>query len=259
MILRRLGNKQQVADKILPYFPPHKIYVEPFFGAGGMFFSKGKAKYNIVNDIDSDVFNLFTVLIDRREDLLEAFKLMPIHEDLLKYWKKKKEKDPIKKALRFLLLSNFTLMGKQSTIRSDPNNSKEILLKDLLTVNDKLFNLQFFNKDFRKFLKVLCLDQEKRQLVKDTFIYADGPYLDTINTYEMLSPWKEKDSADLFEALQATECKFAMSEFDHPFIIDQATKRGLNIIFIGERTNLKNKRVEILITNYHSPQYSIDF
>jgi DNA adenine methylase len=64
MILRRLGNKQAIAQDIIKYFPEHKIYVEPFFGAGGMFFNKPKVKYNIVNDLDSEVFNLFQVVID---------------------------------------------------------------------------------------------------------------------------------------------------------------------------------------------------
>ena len=54
MILRRLGNKQAIAQDIIKYFPEHKAYIEPFFGAGGMFFNKPKAKYNIVNDIDSE-------------------------------------------------------------------------------------------------------------------------------------------------------------------------------------------------------------
>ena len=44
-ILRRLGNKKKLMDKLLPLFPPHKIYIEPFFGAGGVFFNKPKAKY----------------------------------------------------------------------------------------------------------------------------------------------------------------------------------------------------------------------
>ena len=35
-----------------------KIYIEPFFGAGGMFFNKRKAKYNVLNDLDSEIFNL---------------------------------------------------------------------------------------------------------------------------------------------------------------------------------------------------------
>ena len=107
MILRRLGNKQAIAKKFLPYFPEHKIYIEPFFGAGGMFFNKPKAKYNIVNDLDSDVFNLFMVVMNQKNELEKAFYQMPIHSDLLNYWKKNEETDPIKKALRFLFLSNL--------------------------------------------------------------------------------------------------------------------------------------------------------
>lgn len=41
-----------------------------------------------------------------------------------------------------------------------------------------------------------------------------------------------------------------MSEFDNEFIMQQAKERKLNIIYIGERQNLKNRRTEILITNY---------
>jgi DNA adenine methylase len=43
---------------------------------------------------------------------------------------------------------------------------------------------------------------------------------------------------------------FAMSEFDNDFILNQAKERGLNVITIGERNNIKNRRTEILITNY---------
>ena len=48
-----------------------------------------------------------------------------------------------------------------------------------------------------------------------------------------------------------------MSEFDHPFILEQAKQRDLNIIYIGERRNLKNKRTEILVTNYKNKQISL--
>ena len=114
MILRRLGNKSKIAHEIQKYFPAHEIYIEPFFGAGGMFFNKPKAKYNIINDLDSDVFNLFQVVMNQKEELEKAFYLMPIHSDLLNYWKVNKETEPIKKALRFLFISNFTLLGTGS-------------------------------------------------------------------------------------------------------------------------------------------------
>ena len=59
-------------------FPEHKVYVEPFFGAGGMFFNKRKAKYNIVNDYDNDVFNLFNVVMHKKDEFIEAFIKMAV-------------------------------------------------------------------------------------------------------------------------------------------------------------------------------------
>ena len=52
MILNRLGNKKRLAVDLIPYFPKHNTFIEPFFGAGGMFFYKQKAKYNFVNDLE---------------------------------------------------------------------------------------------------------------------------------------------------------------------------------------------------------------
>jgi len=255
MILRRLGNKKKIAKKIQAYFPPHKIYIEPFFGAGGMFFNKPKAKYNIVNDLDSDVFNLFQVVMNQKEELEKAFFMMPIHSDLLEYWKKNLETDPIKKALRFLFLSNFCLMGTMSSIRTNvlENPKKEILSK----LNDtfiKINNVKFLNKDFKMFLNCLAFRPNSNE-IKDSFIYCDPPYIGTTDNYS--HSFKESDSIDLFDALEATKCRFAYSEFNNGFILDQAKQRGLNIIEIGERQNLKNRRTEILITNYENRQMSL--
>ena len=73
MILRRIGNKSKLAKEIQKHFPKHDIYIEPFFGAGGMFFNKPKAKYNFLNDIDADVFNLFQVVSLRKQELEDLF------------------------------------------------------------------------------------------------------------------------------------------------------------------------------------------
>ena len=48
--------------------------------------------------------------MNQKEELEKAFYMMPIHSDLLEYWKKNQETEPIKKALRFLFLSNWTLL-----------------------------------------------------------------------------------------------------------------------------------------------------
>ena len=243
MILRRLGNKAKIAKEIQSYFPPHTIYIEPFFGAGGMFFNKPKAKYNIVNDLDSDVFNLFMVVIDRKKELEQAFYQMPIHSDLLNYWKKNQETDPIKKALRFLFLSNFTFMGSGEIIKTGTENPKSIFLDRVEATFKMIFDVQFLNCDFRRFFIEARINDSQ-----NTFIYCDPPYLSTSDNYS--DSFTETDSIALFDTLHATGCKYAMSEFDNPFILEQARQRNLNVIAIGERQNLKNRRTEILVTNY---------
>ena len=251
MILRRLGNKQTIASEIQKYFPPHKTYIEPFFGAGGMFFNKPKAKYNIVNDLDSDVFNLFMVVMNQKEELEKAFYQMPIHSDLLDYWKKNEETEPIKKALRFMLMSNFTLYGKKDTLMygSSGYTSKNNYISLIDKTNEYLFDVQIMNKDFRDVFRAIRFDDRcGKGETENTFIYVDPPYISTTDTYS--NSFTEQDSIDLFNTLQETGCKWAMSEFDNPFILQQAKERNLNVIIIGERQNLKNRRTEILITNY---------
>jgi len=262
MILRRIGNKSKIASRIQQEFPPHRIYIEPFFGAGGMYFNKSKAKFNTLNDLDGDVFNLFMCVIDRKQDLYDAFKIMPVHTDLLNYWKINKETDPIKKALRFLFLSNFTYLGKMDSLNTKLRDlPKEQFYNKIDKTFEMLKNVSFRNWDFRKLLSSLSfvdIDFGNPSFERESvFIYSDSPYLDTVDTYSDSETWKEQDCIDLFDCLQETKCKFGLSEFNHPFVINQAIERGLNIINIGERKNLKNVRTEILITNYKNNQQKL--
>jgi len=248
MILLRLGNKQRIAMDIQKYFPQHKIYVEPFFGAGGMFFNKPKVKHNIVNDLDSDVFNLYQVVLNQKEDLMELYKITPYHSDLSKHWSKHKEDEPLKKAMRFLFLSNFVLNGRGYNLSYGAAACGRRTTEDFKILLDKTFDLisgvQFMNVDFRKFFNNFQIRETEEQ----HFIYCDPPYLGTGDNYS--HSFTEQDSSDLFNLLIQSKCKFAVSEFDHPFILEQAQKNGLNTLIIGERQNLKNRRTEILITNY---------
>ena len=212
--------------------------------------------------MDSDVFNLFQVVMNQKEELERAFYMMPIHSDLLNYWKKNLEVDPIKKALRFLFLSNFTYMGKMDTLKYSLRDTPKYFVSSQI---ERTFNLlkdvKFNNADFRKFFKSLSfidIDYGKPSGERDMiFIYSDSPYLETTDTYKDSDSWTKKDVIDLFDCLQLTKSKFAYSEFNHPFILQQAKERNLNVIIIGERQNLKNKRTEILVTNYENQQLSL--
>ena len=221
-----------------------------------MFFNKPKAQHNIMNDLDSDVFNLFDIVVNRKNDFLELLELTPYSSELFEYWKSNKETEPLKKALRFVYLSNFGFLGQETVINIDNRNHKQ---NAILNLNKTIAflkdcSLKFTNFDFRKAINSIKTTEDLT--VKKTFIYCDPPYLGTNDNYS--NSFTEQDSIDLFDCLQATGCKFAMSEFDNEFILTQAKERGLNVITIGERKNLKNRRTEILITNYEKQKGLFD-
>lgn len=248
MILRRLGNKAKIADEIQKYFPAHKIYIEPFFGAGGMFFNKPKASHNILNDIDNDVFNLFTIIKEMPDVLLEKLELTPYSDAVFSFFKTTDDSDMIWKAVRFIYLSNFGFLGKPNNLKIDSRtHKKQALINYEKTISFlKDCSLVFTNSDFRRSIKQISLSEDNT--IDNTFIYADPPYLGTDDNYSI--SFTETDSNDLFNCLSDTGCKWAMSEFDHPFILEQAKQRKLNVHIIGERQNIKNRRTEILVTNY---------
>lgn len=245
MILTRAGNKRRIAKNIIKHFPSHQTYLEPFFGAGGLFFNKERSQYNIMNDQDSDVYNLFTVISNRMADLEDFVIKVPISEDLFKFWFKNKEKDLIRKAARFLFLSNFSFLGQMNTFSFNNKNKMQLLYNRIAETNKLLFGVEFANCDFRRFLDRI---PNRGNETNKWFIYNDPPYLETGNTYE--GHWTIKDSHELFQTMIDTGCRFAISEFDNPKIIEIANKYDLNITEIGERQNLKNRRIEILIKNY---------
>jgi DNA adenine methylase len=241
-MLNRLGNKSQLAKDIQSYFPSHACYIELFFGAGGMFFNKPAAKNSILNDLDNDVYNFWTVLRNSPKELKQEITLLPIHNNIWKEYKGKDIQDPVLKAALFLMYSNFGYMGKSDTLHTQQNTKKIILEKFEKTVK-QIENCLFMKEDFRDVLGKISFRKDS----KSTFIYADPPYLETAQ-YEV--KFTKKDTTDLFSLLVKSGIKFAISEFNHPFILKLAKKHKLNVIVIGERQTLKNRNTEILITNY---------
>lgn len=252
MILNRLGNKSKIAEKIQGYFPAHDIYMELFFGAGGMYFNKPKARHNFLNDLDTDVYNLFRQLIDNKDELVRMLEIAPVTERQFKEWGKGfREKTDLLNAVRFLHVSNFGLYGKPDTLRIGAVNPRKQILSRIESTLKMMDDTFFFNVDFRKFFGK-C---DYKANIDRCFAYSDPPYLGTQDNYS--HSFTETDSGDLFDTLQNSGVRFAMSEFDHPFILEQAKERGLNLIIIGERMNIKNVRTEVLVTNYENNQISL--
>jgi DNA adenine methylase len=76
-ILTYPGAKWRLAAWILHHLPPHRMSIEPFLGSGAVFFNKRPSAYEVLNDRDGDVVNLFRVMRDRGQELAESIELTP--------------------------------------------------------------------------------------------------------------------------------------------------------------------------------------
>lgn len=80
-ILKYPGGKWRISEWIIEHFPEHKVYCEPFFGSGAVFFNKSPSYLETINDIDGNIVNLFKVCREYPEELAAAINLTPFSRD----------------------------------------------------------------------------------------------------------------------------------------------------------------------------------
>ena len=91
VIIPYYGGKFELSRKLVPMIPEHDRYIEMFAGGLSMFFRKKKVGWNVVNDLDRNVVNLYTVLAEEFEEFVSHIKWYvksrALHEILKKYIK----------------------------------------------------------------------------------------------------------------------------------------------------------------------------
>lgn len=113
-IFRYPGSKWSLAEWIISHFPPEYeklVYLEPFCGSGAVFFHKRPGVVETINDLDSDVVNLFRVLRDSPQELRRVLALTPYSREEydLSFVP---AQDPVEKARRFMVRTNQAIGAK---------------------------------------------------------------------------------------------------------------------------------------------------
>lgn len=80
-MLKYPGSKWRISDWIISFFPKHEVYLEPFFGSGAVFFNKEPSYLETINDLNSDIVNLFEVCRKYPEQLATAINLTPFSRE----------------------------------------------------------------------------------------------------------------------------------------------------------------------------------
>ncbi|MBQ8399076.1 MAG: DNA adenine methylase, partial [Clostridia bacterium] len=99
-LLKYPGSKWKIVDWIIDHFPEHKVYLEPFFGSGAVFFNKTPAYIETVNDVDGNIVNLFRVCRERPMELATALNLSPFSREEFVSCYEMKTENPVEWARR---------------------------------------------------------------------------------------------------------------------------------------------------------------
>ena len=81
-VLKYPGSKWLLARKLVDFVPEHHTYCEPFAGSMAMLFSKEPSPIEIVNDLDSEVVNLFQCIQQDSERLARLLLTTPYSREV---------------------------------------------------------------------------------------------------------------------------------------------------------------------------------
>lgn len=192
--LKYHGGKNYLAARIRSLFPPHKHYVEPFFGGGAVLLSgDGVGVSEVANDIDRRLTNFWRVLQleDLRWDLVDLLEHTPFSEE---EWLRASEElgradcricnvglcPCVRCAWMFFTLCRQSMAGRMTSFTprtktrvrrsmSEQASSWWTAVNTLEQVGDRLSRVVILNRP--------ALDVVRQEDGKDTLFYLDPPYL----------------------------------------------------------------------------------
>lgn len=112
-----MGGKRRLAKHIIPEFPEHECYVEPFCGGAAMFFMKPSVKVEVINDVNSDLVNLYRVVKNHLEEFVRQFKWALISREMFQWLDDTPVETltDIQRAARFYYLQQMAFGAKVSS------------------------------------------------------------------------------------------------------------------------------------------------
>lgn len=245
-----------MVKNLLPLIPEHKLYCEPFFGGGALFFSKEPSAIEVINDINGEVINFYRMVQLQFDSLQEEIQATLHSRDLFRQatvvYQNPDMFAPVKRAWAFWTLAN---QGFSSTLDSWGAGNDDSKQKSLARKRD------FFVSDYADRLttvQIECIDALKvieRCDSPDAFFYIDPPYFNS-----KMAHYKGYSVADyklLLDTLSKIKGKFILSSYPSDELTEYMGKNCWESQSIEKpisvTKNTARKKIEMMVYNYNLP------
>ncbi len=244
--------------EILPLIPDHRIYIEPFFGGGAVFWAKEPSRCEVINDVNGNITNFYEVLkhdfFKLREKIEQTLHSRDTYKRALTIyqmpWLFQDERTV--RAWAFWVVTNQGFASKIGTWGYDRDkrafsiaNKVEAFKEDL---SERLRYTQIENNDAVKVITSRDAD--------DAFIYADPPYIDTNQGH--YGGYTEEHYRQLLETLSQIKGRFLLSSYPSEVLAEFKRRFDWHSIPIkkmlsagnGATADRSKKKIEMLTANY---------
>ncbi len=214
------GGKYYMASRIIALFPPHRIYLEPFGGAGSVLLNKPPVEVEAYNDLDLRITRLFRVLQTQGHDFVERVQFVPYSE----YEFNNAESYPpnasdLEKAVYDFIRWRQSFGGRGTTWSYTTKRARGGMAGDVNAWWTSIAQLPEIVERLRR-VQILCQPACKairRFDDPEALIYCDPPYLHETrdpNTRDVYGvELREKDHMELGELLNKCKSKVVISGY----------------------------------------------
>ena len=262
-ILKYPGAKWRLANRIVSLMPPHKSYLEPFFGSGAVFFTKPRSRIETINDLDGEIVNLFRVVRDMPEVLERAVALTPYsREEYKRAWERRKAgdvTDPVELA-RLTLVRYWQAVGSRQIYQAGWRRD--------VAGREAAYTLRSWSRLPERIaaamerLKEAQIEQTAAvELIRcfahpDVLIYADPPYMLSTRSQRQYNMEMESfaQHEELLKALLDHPGPVILSGYESELYNDAL--KGWSKLQMAAQCEGGGKRTEILWLNYE-PQMTL--
>lgn len=174
-----VGGKTRLAKHLLPLFPHHQCYVEPFCGAAGLFFAKEPSQVEVLNDINGELVRLYRVVQHHLEEFVRQFKWALSSRQIFDWQKMTRPETltDIQRAARFYYLQVLAFGGKVqgqsfgTATTAIPGLNLLRIEEDLSAAHLRLSRTYIENLSWHE-----CIERYDRE---HTLFFCDPPYWET--------------------------------------------------------------------------------